>query len=83
MTPTPDTSWMPQARCRGTDTNLFHPHRGEDAKAREALAICASCEVRDQCRDYALTLPSHQVQGIWGGTTDAERRKDAPDQVAT
>lgn len=35
-----------------------------------ALALCAACPFVDECRDWALT---HDVYGVWGGTTDADR----------
>ena len=35
-----------------------------------ALALCSACPFVDECRDWALT---HDVYGVWGGTTDADR----------
>lgn len=35
-----------------------------------ALALCAACPFLDECRDWALT---HDVYGVWGGTTEADR----------
>ena len=35
-----------------------------------ALALCTECPFVDECRDWALT---HDVYGVWGGTTDADR----------
>jgi len=35
-------------------------------------AICTPCPMREECRDYALRV---SVQGIWGGTTEADRRR--------
>jgi WhiB family redox-sensing transcriptional regulator len=63
-----------RANCRGLDPELFHPGRGTAAKAhiiRAALAVCADCEVREPCRDYAI---ANRVSGIWGGTTGKERQ---------
>jgi WhiB family redox-sensing transcriptional regulator len=40
--------------------------------ANEAKAICAQCPIRIQCLDYAV---SAGMQGIWGGTTDSERKR--------
>ena len=38
-----------------------------------AKAICRLCEVRGECLDYALT--TNQESGVWGGTSEEERRK--------
>jgi WhiB family redox-sensing transcriptional regulator len=56
---------------------LFFVPEGEiraDRKLRQRLAkaICAECEVRVECADFALR--SEQVFGIWGGMTEIERR---------
>jgi hypothetical protein len=44
----------------------------EAQKLAEEIAknMCATCPVKVQCRDYAL---STRVSGIWGGTTESER----------
>jgi hypothetical protein len=39
--------------------------------AAEGRKICASCEVRMECLDWAL---AHNEHGLWGGLTDLERR---------
>lgn len=58
------------AACRGLDVRLFFPERGEDATA--AKATCARCKVKDACRDWSLT--NGEKYGIWGGTSERERR---------
>ena len=35
-----------------------------------ALALCSACPFVDECRDWALT---HDVYGVWGGTTEDDR----------
>ena len=35
-----------------------------------ALALCSACQFVDECRDWSLT---HEVYGVWGGTTEADR----------
>lgn len=37
-----------------------------------AKAICAGCPLQDPCLAYALT---HDVEGVWGKTSEAERQK--------
>jgi WhiB family redox-sensing transcriptional regulator len=38
-----------------------------------AKAVCAICEARTSCLEFALA--TNQESGIWGGTTEEERRK--------
>lgn len=64
--------WMRHAACRGLDTNIFFPDRGDDY--RPAKRICNECPVREQCLEYSFEIP--QVIGIWGGITGKERRKE-------
>jgi WhiB family redox-sensing transcriptional regulator len=44
-------------------------------KAEEAIAllICGICPVREDCLDHALE--TNERFGVWGGTTEKERRK--------
>lgn len=59
-----------QAACRGLDTNLFFPTRGEDTAA--AKAVCKRCAVKVECADWALA--NSEKFGIWGGTSERDRR---------
>lgn len=34
--------------------------------------LCASCEMREPCLEYALHV---NVVGVWGGTTDVQRKR--------
>ena len=67
--------WRDHAACRDTDPDLFFPV-GETGPALEqienAKRICAECEVGRACLEYALV--TKQDWGIWGGTTEEERR---------
>jgi WhiB family redox-sensing transcriptional regulator len=65
-----DRSWMVAAACRDLDPDLFFPDRGHSTS--EARAVCADCPVRSDCLEYALE--SVEQQGIWGGTSETERR---------
>jgi WhiB family redox-sensing transcriptional regulator len=70
--------WQRHAACKGPRAEFFFPptapERKDDRAAREraAKAICASCDVREACLQYALRI--HEAHGIWGGTTEMERR---------
>lgn len=68
LTVRPD--WMTAAACRGRSDVDFFPGRGEPGD--EARAICATCQVRDDCLDYALSLPGN-ADGVWAGTSKRER----------
>ena len=74
LTATED-SWRSQARCLGSDPDLFFPlgSKGKPlAQAEVAKGMCLGCEVREVCLLYALE--TNQVTGVWGGTTEEERR---------
>ena len=68
------TVWMTTAACK-SQTALFFPPPGERPEAREvregrARALCASCHVLDDCREYAR---QHREYGFWGGESEEER----------
>ncbi|MFD7677404.1 WhiB family transcriptional regulator [Streptomyces sp. NPDC060187] len=68
--------WRERAECLGiADPDLFFPV-GRDGptlvQIDQAKVVCRRCPVTEQC--LALALRMGQVQGIWGGTTEAERR---------
>jgi WhiB family transcriptional regulator, redox-sensing transcriptional regulator len=67
--------WRDLASCRDTDPDLFFPV-GTTGPAIEqienAKAVCRQCEVQTECLEYALA--SNQDSGIWGGTSEEERR---------
>ena len=61
--------------CRDADPELFFPigSRGPGLyQIAEAKAICARCLVIAECLGYALA--TGQDAGVWGGTTEQERR---------
>jgi WhiB family redox-sensing transcriptional regulator len=66
-----DLSWTEKANCIGVATSLFFPERGESHA--EPQAVCAGCEVKRECLDYAMR---HRIQtGIWGGESERARRR--------
>jgi WhiB family transcriptional regulator, redox-sensing transcriptional regulator len=69
--------WLDQAACRDRDPEQFFPEPGEQAKAAEAKAICASCRVRDHCLDLAVKAAGglDADHGVFGGTLPAERSR--------
>ena len=63
--------WQTHARCTEVDPEIFFPERGGSSKA--ARAVCGECKVRAQCLEYALN--NKEQFGIWGGTSERERRR--------
>jgi len=59
------------AACKGQG-DLFFTSDPTGQTTRQAKAICRHCPMQGQCLDYALADLS--MQGIWGGTTERDRR---------
>jgi len=70
-----DYSWRSEAICRDTDPELFFPV-GTTGQALlqidRAKQVCSECNVRVSCLGFALE--TNQDSGIWGGTSEEERR---------
>ncbi|MBO3724575.1 WhiB family transcriptional regulator [Actinomyces bowdenii] len=64
-------AWQERALCAQTDPEAFFPEKG--GSTREAKRVCATCEVREECLEYALA--NDERFGIWGGLSERERRK--------
>ncbi|MFD7707862.1 WhiB family transcriptional regulator [Streptomyces sp. NPDC059786] len=67
--------WREIAACLHADPDLFFPIGSTGPTVEqidEAKAVCGRCPVLDQCLGTALRLG--HVEGIWGGTTETERR---------
>lgn len=57
--------------CAQTDPEAFFPEKG--GSTREAKRICAGCDVRAECLEYAL---AHDERfGVWGGLSERERHR--------
>ena len=66
-----DLMWRQKGACTGLDPSIFFPESEE--LADEAKSICAECPVRLHCLEHALAR--RERDGIWGGTTERERRR--------
>jgi WhiB family transcriptional regulator, redox-sensing transcriptional regulator len=68
--------WIDRAACRDVeDPEIFFPVGSTGPSVpqiRQAKAMCASCPVRQECLDAALSAPG--TDGVWGGATMTERR---------
>jgi WhiB family transcriptional regulator, redox-sensing transcriptional regulator len=70
-----DPHWRDHASCRSCSPDLFFPAGTTGAALHEiqaAKAVCAQCPVQSHCLRFALR--TGQAYGIWGGTTEDERR---------
>lgn len=69
------TDWRDKAACLTSDPELFFPvgTTGPSVEQiRMAKEVCVRCLVKDVCLSYALQ--TDQMNGIWGNTTEDERR---------
>jgi WhiB family transcriptional regulator, redox-sensing transcriptional regulator len=68
-------AWAARGECRHSDPELFFPITAAAPAASqlaEAREICDRCPVRQECLTFALE--TGQDFGVWGGTTEIERR---------
>jgi WhiB family transcriptional regulator, redox-sensing transcriptional regulator len=68
-------AWRAGARCLGSEPALFFPmgSTGDPLlQAETAKRVCQACEVRADCLQFALE--TNQDTGVWGGTTEDERK---------
>ena len=71
MIPFERLPWASAAKCLQAEPDTFFPEKG--GSTREAKRICAMCDVRQECLEYALE--NDERFGIWGGMSERERRK--------
>ena len=70
--------WQEQGACREADPELFFHPQNERGLARlrrdrAAKAVCARCDVRVQCADYAIR--AREPYGVRGGLTEEDRER--------
>jgi len=69
------TQWRDFAACRDADADLFFPVGPMGPGLRQidqAKRICRACPVQAACLAWAI---DHGItSGVWGGTTEDERR---------
>lgn len=70
-----EPDWREFAACRDTDPDLFFPV-GTTGPAIEqiesAKTVCRECDALTDCLDFAIV--TNQDSGVWGGTSEEERR---------
>ncbi len=71
-------AWRTLAKCLHLDSGLFFP-RQESQAEKDIVGFCRGskdgfeCPVKNECLVFAL---KHNLDhGVWGGTTEVERRK--------
>jgi len=67
--------WRHASLCRDTSPELFFPVGTTGpalAQIAEAKVVCGQCPVTGECLEFALA--TNQDSGVWGGTSEEERR---------
>ncbi|SEN89148.1 WhiB family transcriptional regulator [Actinacidiphila rubida] len=68
-------NWRLRAACRDQDPDVFFPIGSSGmslVQIAEAKALCGRCPVAQECLAWAVG--AGRVEGVWGGTTENERR---------
>lgn len=66
-----DLAWQRRAACgKSENADSFFPGQGRPTVAFRR--VCQACPVRSACLAWAV---EHEEEGIWGGLTEAERKK--------
>jgi WhiB family redox-sensing transcriptional regulator len=61
--------------CATTDPEAYFPVKSDGEpleRAADARRLCQHCHFLDECGEWAI---HHLVKGIWGGMTEAQRKK--------
>lgn len=66
-----NTQWMADGLCADRPPSLFFPSDGVGVDV--ARKVCADCPVKAQCLEYAIE--NRIDHGVWGGTSERERRR--------
>lgn len=64
---------MSRGNCRQQPPDLFFPSDGVGVEI--ARRVCVDCPVKSECLEYAMV--NHIDHGVWGGTSERERRRIA------
>lgn len=67
-------AWHARAACRGKTSVMFPQKQGKGLRLLwiEAVAVCASCTVIDECR----AVSHHESFGVWAGEIKQFSRLD-------
>lgn len=67
-------TWRRAAACRGIDPAVFYADDDDPESLAAARKICAGCPVREACVEHAIAV--REPDGVWGGLTARERRRE-------
>ncbi|SRR5258708_4968083 len=71
-----DADWRSRGACVSADPELFFPMSSVGPSVEQlnrAKMVCARCPVRAESLELALA--TGQVHGVWGCTSEEERRR--------
>lgn len=66
------SGWQAHGVCDAFTNDTWFPDQTDTGRRRDAVARCVPCPVRRSCLAFALS--EGEDYGIWGGTTDVQRR---------
>jgi WhiB family redox-sensing transcriptional regulator len=69
--------WQRDGLCLEHPELSWFPSKGQPTAP--AKAVCSRCLVRPECLAFAI---DNDERGVWGGTSEAERRAMRRDQAA-
>ena len=74
-------SWKTEARCLGSDPDMWFATDGDGSLVAKAKQVCRSCPVLRECREYAV---SNGIRyGVWGGLAERELRAAVSQRLQT
>lgn len=65
-----ENSWIYEGKCADEDPEMFFSK--DEQVQKIAKQICETCDVKAECLDFAI---KQNQSGVWGGTSDKERRQ--------
>ncbi|MFJ5121942.1 WhiB family transcriptional regulator [Kitasatospora sp. NPDC088548] len=66
---------FPNGICRKVDPEVMYPNPSDAEGIADAKEVCRFCEHRTDCFEAAMLLPAAKDFGVFGATTDDERKK--------
>jgi WhiB family redox-sensing transcriptional regulator len=72
---TAQRDWSADANCAGLPTEMFVNDEGSAGIHYDprVFAVCRGCLVRTDC--LLVAMNDTTLMGVWGGTTEVQRRK--------
>jgi WhiB family redox-sensing transcriptional regulator len=61
-----------RANCIGADPESFFPLITLDSNLQAAKRVCASCDIKFECAEWAIR---HESDGLWGGLMPKDRQR--------